>query len=128
MKITFGTTIDIVELGETDVVVEADITPPDPGGMHYPPSGPIPEILCVTIDRGSDEPAGPDITLDIDLATLEALEERAVLTWQEDGCDEEEREPDDDDYAHYDLDLDAEEAFKALGNLDVRDDHDEEES
>jgi len=126
VKVHFGTSVSLT--GDTDdlfdVAVSADITPGDPGGLHYPASGPIAEITSVRADLGDGE-MGRELAEDLDLQTISDLEDRAVLVYEEDGADLD-YEPDDDDIrdtADELLDLDAAETLEKLGH-DVEEEED----
>jgi len=66
-----------------DVVVTAHITPSDDGGLHCPPSGPIPEITSVVVDPHADVDGtryerGDDVTALVGLKDIEYLEDQAI--------------------------------------------------
>ena len=105
-KVVFGATVKLPSTStsddELDVVVTADITPSDPGGRHYPPSGAIPEIESVIIDPhanvdGTRYSRGDDVVLLLGEQDLFDLEDLAVSAWIEEERGIEDQEPTDDE-------------------------------
>ena len=96
MKIKFTTTT-IIDETDVDVEVHADITPGDDGGLHCPPSGPIPEIFSVVVD-GTQGPwrDGDDVVIDLDEDAMALLEDAAIVAYNEQGGPDDVEPPDED--------------------------------
>jgi hypothetical protein len=105
-QVTFGATVKLpsskISDEELDVIVTADITPGDPGGLHCPRSGPVPEIETVIIDPhasvdGTRYERGEDVTLLLGLEDMYQLEDHAISVYIEEERGIEDQEPTDDE-------------------------------
>ena len=93
MKITFPAFIPLpssrIRDEEVEVLVTADVLPSDKGGPHSPPSGPIPEILEVVVERTTGRyESGDDVIMLLGEEDIIALEETAIDVWIEGEYDE----------------------------------------
>ena len=92
MKISFGTSVSLpankLHDDFLDVVVTADVDPPDVGGRFFPPSDPAPEILRVEVDpladtSGTSYERLDDVTDLIGEKEMLDLEDQAVREFNE---------------------------------------------